>query len=75
MKIITGTVVHGQVDLPADALGEGSHVAVLAPDPAEPIALTGEQERELLAAMDAIRRGEYISGTDLLAELRSREAR
>lgn len=70
--MITGTVVGGKVELPGDALGEGAHVAILAPDPDEPVALTADQEQELLSAMEAIRRGEYVNGTDLLAELRSR---
>lgn len=74
MKVITGTVVGGKVELPGDALGEGSHVAILAPDPDEPFALTADEEQELLTAMEAIRRGEYVNGTDLLAELRSSRA-
>lgn len=75
MKVITGTVVDGKVDLPANVLCEGAQVAVLAPDPDEPIALSSEEERELSAAMEAIRRGEFVSGADLLLELRSRDVR
>lgn len=75
MRVITGTVVGGKVEVPTEALGEGVHVAVLAPDPDEPITLTADEEQELLNAMETIRRGEYVSSTDLLAELRARSGR
>ena len=72
MKVITGTVVGGKIDVPPDALREGAQVAVLAPDPDEPIVLSKEEEHGLLSAMDAIRRGESIAGAELLRELRTR---
>lgn len=75
MRVITGTVADGKVEVPAEALGEGSHVAVLAPDPDEPITLTADEEQELLSAMEAIRRGECVGDTDLLEELRARSGR
>jgi hypothetical protein len=75
MKVITGTVVNGKIDLPENALRDGSQVAVLAADPDEPIRLSTDEARELQAAVDALRRGEFVSGSDLLAELRSRAAR
>ena len=71
MKIITGTVVAGKVELPRQMLAEGERVAVIAPSAGEPVSLSSAQERELTEAMTAIRRGEYVDGTDLLAELRS----
>lgn len=72
MKVITGTVVDGKIDVPPDALREGAQVAVLAPDPDEPIVLSAEDESSLMAAMDSIRRGDFIEGSDLLHELRTR---
>ena len=72
MKVITGTVVDGKVEVPSDTLEEGAPVAILAPDPDEPIKLTSAEERDLLAAVEDIRRGEYVDGLDLLNELRSR---
>jgi hypothetical protein len=72
MKVITGTVVDGKVELPSDTLEEGAPVAILAPDPDEPITLTEAEERDLLEAVEDIRRGEYVDGLDLLGELRSR---
>jgi hypothetical protein len=40
-------------------------------DPDEPVELSPAEERELLEAMEEIRRGDYIDGEDLLNELRS----
>jgi hypothetical protein len=71
MKIITGTVVAGKVELPHHVLAEGERVAVIASEGGEPVSLSPAQEREIAEAMAAIRRGEYLDGTDLLAELRS----
>ncbi len=71
MKIITGTVVAGKVELPRHVLAEGERVAVVAPEAGEPVSLSPVQEREVTEAMAAIRRGEYVDGADLLAELRS----
>jgi len=36
----------------------------------EPVRLSSAEERELVEAMDQIRRGEYVDGQDLLNELR-----
>jgi hypothetical protein len=72
MKVITGTVIDGRVEIPAESVAEGAHVMVLAPESDEPIQLTSAEERELFEAMEQIRRGEYMDGQDLLNELRSR---
>ncbi|MFQ5741039.1 MAG: hypothetical protein ACE5JX_18720 [Acidobacteriota bacterium] len=75
MKIMLETVVGGKVEVPKDALAEGDRVAIVAAEPAEPIQLTPEQEAELVAAVEDIRRGEYVDGHELLTELRKRAAR
>lgn len=72
MKVISGTVVNGKIDVPIDALAEGDRVAILAADSTEPIQLTPEQEDELVAAVEDIRRGKYVDGQDLVANLRRR---
>jgi hypothetical protein len=72
MNVITGTVIDGRVEFPAESVAEGAYVMVLALESAEPIRLSSAEERELLEAMEQIRRGEYIEGQDLLNELRSR---
>jgi hypothetical protein len=74
MKIITGTVVDGKIELPAESIAEGVHVMVLAPEADEPIRLSPSDERELSEAMEEIRRGEYVDGHELLSELRSRRS-
>lgn len=75
MKVISGTVVGGKIEVPANALAEGDRVAILAADSTEPIQLTAEQEDELVAAVEDIRRGQYVDGHDLMADLRRRTAR
>jgi hypothetical protein len=72
MKVITGTVVRGKVNLPPEALVEGTPVAVLAPSAETPIQLTPAEEAELEAAVNELRAGRFIDGQDLLDELRSR---
>ncbi len=70
MKVISGTVVDGKIDVPIDTLAEGDRVAILAADSTEPIQLTPEQEDELVAAVADIRRGKYVDGQDVVADLR-----
>jgi hypothetical protein len=69
MKVATGTVVDGKIELPTEFL-EGAHIMVLAPEPAKPVRLSEAEEQELLEAMEEIRRGDYVGGDDLLLELR-----
>lgn len=73
MRVITSKVVNGKVEIPRASLEEGLQVAVLAPDVGQPVELTPAEQEELTAAMEEIRRGEFVTGTDLLAELRSRK--
>lgn len=72
MKVISGTVVSGKIEVPIDALAEGDRVAILARDSTEPIQLTPEQEDELVASVEDIRRGKYVDGQDLVSDLRRR---
>ena len=72
MKVMTGTVVGGKVDLPAEFVAEGSQGMVLAPEPDQPIHLSPAEEEELSAAMEDIRRGDFVDGQGLSAEIRSR---
>ncbi|HKH49673.1 MAG TPA: hypothetical protein VKM72_33855 [Thermoanaerobaculia bacterium] len=71
MKVLVGTVVGGKVELPSDFVAEGAQVMVLAPESGQPAYLSATQERELMEAMEQIRRGEYVDGDALLNELRS----
>ena len=72
MKVMTGTVVNGKIEVPPEALGEGARVMIVASEPGEMVRLTPAEEEELLAASEEIRRGEYVDGDDLVRELRSR---
>ena len=72
MKVITGTVVRGRVEIPRGALMDGSRVAVLAPDPPNIARLTRHEQDEIEAAVEEIRRGDCVDGEDLLHELRGR---
>jgi len=71
MKIVTGKVVDGKVEVSGLALEEGVSVTVVVPE-SEDFSLTPKQEAELLSAHEEIGRGEYVEGGDLLEELRSR---
>jgi uncharacterized protein DUF2442 len=51
--------------------GEGAHAVVLAPEIEGPIRLAPADERELLEAMEEIRRGESEDSEELLNELRA----
>ncbi|MGK2857923.1 MAG: hypothetical protein ACSLFQ_12025 [Thermoanaerobaculia bacterium] len=68
MRVITLQVAGGQVNLPAD-VQDGTVVAILAPDTAG-FLLSEDDKLELSAALEEIRSGDYISGNDLLAELK-----
>lgn len=72
MKVMTGTVVNGRIDIPSEILGEGARVMIVAADPGELVRLTPAEEEELFESAEQIRRGEYVDGDDLVRELRSR---
>ncbi len=72
MKLVTGKVENGAVALPEGEFEEGSAVAVLASTLDQPVDLTSAEEEALIESLTAIRSGNYISGEDLLLQLRSR---
>ncbi len=72
MKVISGTVVGGKVEVPEGTLAEGDRVAIVSTESSEPIRLSAEQEEELVGAVEDIQRGKYVDGQELLAELRKR---
>jgi hypothetical protein len=76
MRVFSGKVVNGKVELPPGDLPEGAPVAIVATDESEPVTLTPEQEQEqeLTEALEAIARGEYIDGDDLMARLKARSS-
>jgi hypothetical protein len=72
MQVATGTVVNGKVIVEGTPLVEGATVAVLCKGVDEPFALSTDQEDELLATIQEIDRGEFVSLEALLGSLRSK---
>jgi hypothetical protein len=72
MKITTGKVVGGKVELEGGTFEEGSSVTVLARDEPEPVTLGPEEESELLLAIAEADRGEMVSAEEVLAKLAHR---
>lgn len=70
MKIATGRVVDGRIEVASTALREGEQVMVVTLRDEEVVSLTSAEEAELLAASEEIRRGEFVSGEDLVSDLR-----
>ena len=70
MRITTGTVVNGKIEVPDEELAEGLVVTILAPDDRSVFTLGPEAEAALLASIHEADRGETISGEELLRELR-----
>ena len=69
MKVMTARVIDGKIAVELD-LQEGTTVAVLAADDAG-FRLTTAEEEDLIAALNAIRSGDYVDGRQLLEELRA----
>ncbi len=70
MKVATGTVVDGKVVVEGESLAEGTKVTVVLREDEESFELTPEEEAELLASIEEIERGEYVSADELLERLR-----
>ena len=68
MKVITGRVVGGKIELDTD-LQEGTPVAILAAGESG-FRLTADEEEELVVALEEIRSGNYEDGHELLRELK-----
>lgn len=70
MKIVTGKVLHGRVEVPADVVAEGSLVTMLVSEPEEGFELSPEPEDELVEAIAEADRGDFVDGWKLLRELK-----
>lgn len=73
MKVLTGRVVDGKVEL-AGEVAEGTPVAVLAAD-GEESRLTEEQQTDLTLALRDIQHGDFEDGLELLRSIRTESAR
>jgi hypothetical protein len=68
MRVITGRVVDGKIEVETD-LKEGTPVAILAAGDSG-FELTAEEEEELVSSLRDIRSGNYEDGYELLRELK-----
>ena len=72
MRVATGRVIHGHVELTDAELPEGASVTVLLPEE-ETFEADPETERMLLESIAQCERGETIPLETVLGELRRRE--
>ena len=72
MKIATGKVVGGKVEVDGALLEEGASVTVLARDGENGFTLSSEEEAELLLSIAEADRGETISAEEVLGKLARR---
>lgn len=70
MRIATGKVVAGKLELEGEPLEEGATVTVLVPEADETFELTPEEQRALRASLEEANRGEFVDAEALLRELR-----
>jgi hypothetical protein len=70
MRIITGRVVDGKVEVEDGHLEEGSLVTIVAPDADASFAASAAEEQQLLDSLAQCERGETITAEQLFARLR-----
>jgi hypothetical protein len=70
MRFSTGRVVEGKVIVEGAPLQEGVTVMVLAPEDADALVLSPEEEAALLEAIAEADAGDFVSGEEVLRELR-----
>ena len=70
MRIATGRVVQGKLELDFDSLEEGATVTVLVPEPDETFELTPDEEAALEESLTQAARGQFVDAESLLRELR-----
>jgi len=69
MKIITGTVMDGQIVVEGQPFAEGQSVTVLGHEENETFHLSAADKRELRESIAQADRGEFVDAEQLLAEL------
>lgn len=70
MRIATGKVIHGKLELDGDALEEGATVTVLVPERDETFEFTPEELVALEESLEQAAQGRFIDAAALLRELR-----
>jgi len=69
MRVTTGKVVAGRIEVPGESFVEGEAVTVLAPEGDETFTLNAEDETALLAAMAEGDRGDVVSVEEFFRDL------
>ena len=70
MRITTGKVVSGRLEVDGEPLEEGATVTVLVPEADESFELTPEEESILEQSLQEASRGQFVDAQALLRELR-----
>ncbi|MEA2603502.1 MAG: hypothetical protein QOF89_4494 [Acidobacteriota bacterium] len=70
MRVTTGRVVNGRIEVPGEEFAEGMVVTILAPEDRETFTLGPEAEAALLASIEEADRGELFTEEELWRELR-----
>jgi hypothetical protein len=70
MRIATGKVVRGKLELDGDVLEEGATVTVLVPEPDETFELSPDEEIALEESLKEAAQGQFVDAEALLRELR-----
>jgi hypothetical protein len=70
MRVTTGRVVNGRIEVPGEELPEGVVVTILAPEDRETFTLGPAAEAALLEAIEEADRGELLSEEEFWRELR-----
>jgi len=72
MRITTGKVRNGSIDLQGEVLPEGSTVTIIAPEAENTFELSSDEQAELSAAIEAADRGETVDDSRVRELLRRR---
>ncbi len=70
MLITTGKVSGGAIEVEAGSLPEGAKVTILAPENGEVFEVSPDDEAKLLAAIAEVERGELVTASEVLEEIR-----
>jgi hypothetical protein len=69
MRVTTGRVINGRIEVPGESFAEGLPVTVLAPEGDETFTLSPEDEAALLLSMAEGDLGEVVAAEEFLRDL------
>lgn len=70
MRITTGRVRNGRIDVEGEPLPEGASVMILSTEGDETFELNPDEEAELDVALAEASRGEFVDASEVLKEIR-----